>query len=213
MLRIATGIFSIIAFTVAVVIVMDAGKISYAKMVEHRERSVHLDRVGYNGEQSTKLNGYVWVDKQEGGVSIPVERAMAVVAAELSNNGWAAILPKPFSLEEMGITDDGLLLVAQNAGAVERGAAIYAANCTGCHGSNGEGLSGANLTDAYWIHGSNPTDIYTTIHVGVGTKGMPAWGGALGAQVKDVVAYVLSLKDTNQAGKEPQGVDADGNAP
>ena len=40
---------------------------------------------------------------------------------------------------------------------------------------------------------------------------MPAWGGALGAQVKDVVAYVMSLKDTNLAGKEPQGVDADGN--
>ena len=213
MLRIATGIFSIIAFTVAVFIVMDAGKLSYAKMVDHRERSVHMERVGYDNEQVNKLNGYTWIDKQEEGVSIPVERAMQVVAAELGNNTWAAILPKPFSLEEMGITDESLVLVAQNAGAVERGAAIYAANCTGCHGANGEGLSGPNLTDAYWIHGANPTDIYTTIHVGIGAKGMPAWGGALGAQVKDVVAYVLSVKDTNKAGKEPQGVDAEGNAP
>ena len=213
MLRIATGIFCALAFAVAVVIVMDAGKISYAQMGDHRERSVHLERVGYNGEQDAKLNGYTWIDKQEEGVSIPVERAMQVVAAELGNNSWAAILPKPFSLEEMGITDESLVLVAQNAGAVERGAAIYAANCTGCHGANGEGLSGPNLTDAYWIHGANPTDIYTTIHVGIGAKGMPAWGGALGAQVKDVVAYVLSVKDTNKAGKEPQGVDAEGNAP
>ena len=52
-----------------------------------------------------------------------------------------------------------------------------------------------------------------TIHVGIGTKGMPAWGGALGAQVKDVVAYVLSVKDTNIAGKAAQGVDSEGNEP
>jgi mono/diheme cytochrome c family protein len=213
MLRIATGIFSILAFSVAVFIVMDASKISYAKMVDHRERSVHLERDAYTGEQLAKLNGYTWVDKQEGGVSIPVERAMQVIAAELGANTWAAVLPKPFSLDDLGITDESLMLAAGNAGAIERGAAIYAANCTGCHGAGGEGLSGPNLTDGYWLHGANPTEIYTTIHVGVGAKGMPAWGGALGAQVKDVVAYVLSLKDTNVAGKEAQGVDADGNAP
>ena len=213
MFRIATGIFCALAFSVAVYIVMNAGKISYAKMVDHRERSVHMDRLTYSGEQATKLNGYTWVDKQEGGVSIPVDRAMQVVAAELGSNAWAAILPKPFSLEDLGITNEGLMAIVSNAGALERGAAIYAANCTGCHGSNLEGLSGPNLTDGYWIHGSEPTDIYTTIHVGIGAKGMPAWGGALGAQVKDVVAYVLSVKDTNVSGKEPQGVDSEGNAP
>ena len=132
---------------------------------------------------------------------------------ELGSNSWAAILPKPLSLDDLGITDESLMLASQNAGAVERGSAIYAANCTGCHGANGEGLSGPNLTDGYWLHGANATAIYTTIHVGVGAKGMPAWGGALGAQVKDVVAYVLSIKDTNVAGKEAQGVDSEGNAP
>ena len=139
MLRIATGIFCALAFSVAVFIVMNAGKISYAKMVDHRERSVHMERVTYAGEQTTKLNGYTWVDKQEGGVSIPVDRAMEVIATELGSKSWAAILPKPFSLEEMGITNEGLMLAMTNAGSLERGEAIYAANCTGCHGAKGEG--------------------------------------------------------------------------
>lgn len=211
MLRIATGVFCMICCTIAALIVMDAGKISYARMVDQRSREVQLERVGYTAEQNTKLTAYTWVDKEEGGVSIPVSRAMQVMVSELGDGKWAPVLPKPFSLEEKGITNEGLLVFASRAANVEKGAAIYSANCAGCHGANGSGLSGPNLTDAYWIHGSEPTDLYTTVYVGIGSKGMPSWGGALGAQVKNVIAYILSVKDTNVAGKEAQGVDADGN--
>lgn len=211
MLRIVTGVFCTICCTIAVLILMDAGKISYAHMVDQRGREVQMDRVVYTAEQNTKLSAYTWVDKEEGGVSIPVHRAMEVMVAELGGGQWAPVLPKPFSLEEKGITNEGLLAFASRATNVERGSAIYSANCAGCHGGNAAGLSGPNLTDAFWLHGSEPTALYTTIYVGIGAKGMPAWGGALGAQVKDVVAYVMSVKDTNVAGKEPQGVDAEGN--
>ncbi|MBT6176608.1 MAG: c-type cytochrome [Deltaproteobacteria bacterium] len=211
MLRIATGIFCMICCTIAVLIVMDAGKISYARMVDQRSREVQMDRVGYTAEQNTKLSAYTWVDKEEGGVSIPVDRAMQVMVTELGGGQWAPILPKPFSLEDKGITNEGLLAFASRASNVEKGSALYSANCAGCHGANGSGLSGPNLTDGYWLHGSEPTDLYTTVYVGIGAKGMPAWGGAFGAQVKDVIAYVMSLKDTNIAGKAPQGVDAEGN--
>ena len=35
---------------------------------------------------------------------------------------------------------------------------------------------------------------------------MPSWGPVLGpAKVSEVVAYVLSLRNTNVPGKEPQG--------
>lgn len=213
MLRIATGFFCIVCGFIAICIVMDASKIAYARMVDARERSVHLERDGYDAEQATKLDGYTWVDKQEGGVSIPVERAMQVVVTELGGGNWAPVLPKPFSLDDLGITNEGLLALLDNASSIENGAAIFSANCTGCHGSNANGLSGPNLTDGYWLHGSEPTEMFTTVYVGVGVKGMPAWGGSLGAQVKDVVAYLLSVKDTNVAGKEAQGVDAEGNAP
>jgi mono/diheme cytochrome c family protein len=211
MLRIVTGVFCMVCCTIAVLIVMDAGKISYARMVDQRAREVQMDRVGYTAEQNIKLSAYTWVDKAEGGVSIPISRAMHVMVSELGGGQWAPVLPKPFSLEEKGITSEGLLAFASRPVNVEKGAAIFSANCAGCHGGNGAGLSGPNLTDGYWLHGAEPTDLYTTVHVGIGAKGMPAWGGALGAQVKDVIAYVLSVKDTNVAGKEAQGVDADGN--
>ena len=213
MLRIATGFFCVICVTITAYILMDAAKISHARMVESRSSALHPTRDAYNGQQTIKLNGYTWVDKKEKGVSIPVDRAMDVVAAELGGNTWAPVLPKPFSLEDLGITNDGLMTFSADAANAGSGKAIFDANCVGCHGSNAAGLSGANLTDGYWLHGAEPTDIFTTVYKGVGAKGMPSWGGQLGDQVKDVVAFILSVKDTNLAGKEPQGVDVEGNAP
>ena len=48
------------------------------------------------------------------------------------------------------------------------------------------------------------------VNEGVLTRGMPAWGPQLGMErVQAVVAYVLTLKDTNVAGgKPPQGTAA-----
>ena len=69
------------------------------------------------------------------------------------------------------------------------------------------GNIGPNLTDAYWIHGSKPTDIFKIVSEGVPAKGMPTWGPQLGQdRIESVVAFVLSLKDTNvPGGKAPQG--------
>lgn len=212
MMRILTGSFGVICVTLTAMILMDAAKIAYAHMESSRASAHHPEKEVYTEEQATKLNGYTWVDKQEKGVSMPVSRAMSVIAAELASGAWAPVLPKPFSLEDLGITDGGLLVTAGDSSRVDTGRAIFAANCLGCHGAKGEGATGANLTDGYWLHGSSPTEIFTTIYTGVGPKGMPAWGGLLGEEVQDVLAFVLSLKDTNIAGKEPQGVDADGNA-
>ena len=72
---------------------------------------------------------------------------------------------------------------------------------------DGGGNIGPNLTDAYWIHGSKPIDIFHTVIDGVPAKGMPTWGPQLGDdRIESVVAYVLSIRDTNvPAGKAPQG--------
>jgi cytochrome c oxidase cbb3-type subunit 3 len=65
---------------------------------------------------------------------------------------------------------------------------------------------GPNLTDSYWIHGSTPLDIHTTVTDGVPEKGMVAWGNQLGpSRVQAVVAYVLTLKNTEVPGKAPEG--------
>lgn len=69
----------------------------------------------------------------------------------------------------------------------------YSANCATCHGTELQGGIGFNLVDAEWVHGANPSDIYTTIYDGVPDKGMQAWGSLLGQKrIAEVVAYVLS---------------------
>ena len=76
--------------------------------------------------------------------------------------------------------------------AVERGRAIFAANCTGCHGKNLEGGIGPNLTDTTWIHGGTPEAVVKTITEGVPAKGMITWGPILGPdKINDVAAFVL----------------------
>lgn len=91
--------------------------------------------------------------------------------------------------------------------AVEAGATIFAANCLPCHGPQGGGLIGPNLTDDYWIHGPNHTDLFNVITNGVVEKGMTPWGNILTPEQRaQVIAFVRSLHGTNPPGaKEPQG--------
>ncbi|MGC4117494.1 MAG: c-type cytochrome [Myxococcales bacterium] len=104
------------------------------------------------------------------------------------------------------VSDESLLALSKDAAAVGRGAELFKANCVACHEAKGEGKIGPNLTDAYWIHGGKPTQIFGTVVNGVPDKGMLAWGPVLGAgKIQDVVGYVLTLKNTNVKGKEPQG--------
>ena len=43
-------------------------------------------------------------------------------------------------------------------------------NCVQCHADKGQGLIGPNLTDDYWIHGSNFVDSLRVIWNGVPSK-------------------------------------------
>lgn len=77
-----------------------------------------------------------------------------------------------------------------------RGAAVFAANCTACHGVDGKGsraLGAPNLTDDIWLYGSDRDTLTQTIdnaRAGV----MPAWGGRLDpVTIKMLAAYVHSL--------------------
>lgn len=106
------------------------------------------------------------------------------------------------------VTEESLVALSQDREAVAMGAEVFAKNCVACHGANAGGTIGPNLTDAHWIHGAKPSDIYRTIQKGVPEKGMVTWEPLLGsARCQQVTAYVLTLRNTNVAGgKPPEGV-------
>ena len=101
--------------------------------------------------------------------------------------------------------------LADDPAAVAAGAESFKANCIACHGTRGEGTIGPNLTDRFWIHGGGAGDIHRLITDGVAAKGMPSWGAILGPQkVKELTAFVLSLRNTQVKGKEAQGEEYEG---
>ena len=110
------------------------------------------------------------------------------------------------SLDARELTEADFLALASDAERISQGEALYTQYCVVCHKERGEGLVGPNLTDPYWINGGTATDIHNTVVNGVLDKGMAAWGRQLGPERVDaVVSYVLTLRNTNVPGKEPQG--------
>jgi cytochrome c oxidase cbb3-type subunit 3 len=66
-------------------------------------------------------------------------------------------------------------------------------NCADCHGFDGKGGMGPDLTDKSWIFGGTPAEIYKSIYEGR-PEGMPAWGKALPPKdIWQLVAYIESL--------------------
>ena len=105
--------------------------------------------------------------------------------------------------------NETLSALMQDPQALAKGGQEYASKCAACHGSQGEGLIGPNLTDSYWIHYKGElSGIAQVINEGVLDKGMPAWKGLISPpMVANVTAFVGSLKGKNLPGKEPQGED------
>lgn len=101
---------------------------------------------------------------------------------------------------------DAELLAAVGGPALGLGKQVFSTNCVACHEASGQGKIGPNLTDAAWLHGGEPLEIYKTVRDGVPAKGMPSWRPVLGrAGVLQVTAFLLSIRDTNVPGKAPEG--------
>jgi cytochrome c oxidase cbb3-type subunit 3 len=91
------------------------------------------------------------------------------------------------------------------------GKTIYTKNCVPCHGNNGEGTVGPNLTDDYWIHGAAMQDMVITITNGVPAKGMISWAPILTPEeIVKVASYIRTLHGTNPPNpKAPEGEKVD----
>jgi cytochrome c oxidase cbb3-type subunit 3 len=67
-------------------------------------------------------------------------------------------------------------------------------NCAGCHAYDLTGGMGPDLTDASWLYGGKPGEIFHTIAEGT-PRGMPAWKDKLTAdQIWQLVSYIQSKK-------------------
>ena len=109
----------------------------------------------------------------------------------------------------MGKFESGLstLTPSSDAMVLENGRQSYAKFCAPCHRADGGGLVGPNLTDDYWIHGSNYTDTVKVIWDGVPAKGMITWKTVLKPdEIQSVASYIYTLRGAKLAtpGKLPE---------
>ncbi len=103
--------------------------------------------------------------------------------------------------------DENSVVVLTDAALVAKGKSAFVTKCAACHGQNGEGGVGPNLTDDYWIHGGGIKNVFKTIKYGVQEKGMISWQNQMNpTEMQQVASYILTLKGTNPANaKAPQG--------
>jgi cytochrome c oxidase cbb3-type subunit III len=91
-----------------------------------------------------------------------------------------------------------------DAEALARGKQTFLTLCAPCHRTDGGGLVGPNLTDDYWIHGSNFVDNVTTIWNGVPAKGMITWKNMLKPkEIYEVASYIYTLRGTKPPNPKP----------
>jgi cytochrome c oxidase cbb3-type subunit 3 len=111
-----------------------------------------------------------------------------------------------YKAKTKNIVDENNVTLTDASGIVA-GKGLYTQSCVACHGANGEGGIGPNLTDEFWIHGGSLNDIYKTIKIGYPEKGMQSWQSMYNPiQIKELTSYVRSLLGTKPANpKDPQG--------
>jgi len=102
---------------------------------------------------------------------------------------------------ELGdVTPDAatLLRLSKDEKWLRVGAAIFQGKCVACHGADGSGITGPNLTDDSYINVKHIEDIADVVTNGRKNGAMPAWKNDL-LPVEQVIvsAYVASLRGKN----------------
>ncbi|OIN60111.1 cbb3-type cytochrome c oxidase N-terminal domain-containing protein [Arsenicibacter rosenii] len=126
------------------------------------------------------------LDKTMQVASAEKEEYLKKVAAKINEN---TVTP---------VTDKGQLAEAKT---------LFEQKCAACHGAQGQGGVGPNLTDEYWLHGGGIHNVFKTIKYGVPDKGMIAWQNQMTPlDIQKIASYVLTIKGTNPPNaKAPQG--------
>lgn len=118
----------------------------------------------------------------------------------------AAEQKEAFLAKAANKVDESNVKMLDDAG-IASGKTLFGTNCAPCHGPEGSGVVGPNLTDAYWLHGGSLKDIFKTIKYGVQEKGMKPWKDDFSpVQLAQLASFVKSLQGKKVANpKDPQG--------
>lgn len=97
--------------------------------------------------------------------------------------------------------DETNVTLLHNTDSLAQGKSLFLkTQCPSCHGENGEGIVGPNLTDDFWLNGGDIKSIFKTIKLGVLGKGMKSWQNELSpAEMQMVASYIKSLRGTQPA--------------
>jgi putative heme-binding domain-containing protein len=82
--------------------------------------------------------------------------------------------------------------MARDPEALKAGKALFAGACSACHGVNGEGGHGPNLTESHEVRRASDEDIFRSIRNGVAGTDMPPFKNP-DAQIWQLIAFVRSL--------------------
>lgn len=106
-----------------------------------------------------------------------------------------------------GVSETVLADLMADPDLMRAGRSVFRRDCAACHGAHGGGGIGPNLTDDFWLHGPQLTDIYDIVRRGRPTHGMRGWEYHLQpAELLVVSAYAGSLLGSVPAdAKEPDG--------
>ncbi len=116
-----------------------------------------------------------------------------------------ADLQRRLMIAKEGAIDENALAALADPEALGRGKEAFGKYCVSCHGPQGQGVVGPNLTDQFWIHGGAITNVYATIKNGVAAKGMISWQLVFTPkQMQEIASYVLSLQGTNPPNAKQQ---------
>jgi putative heme-binding domain-containing protein len=77
---------------------------------------------------------------------------------------------------------------------IEYGSRIFAAQCTGCHGVNGDQVSGVNLGSGQFRHVFSDSDLRTVVTTGVPGTPMPPFTFDA-AELAGIVAYIRNMRN------------------
>ncbi|MCK9281033.1 MAG: c-type cytochrome [Melioribacteraceae bacterium] len=121
-----------------------------------------------------------------------------IQVAEYQSEVQMASAEREILIKTGAFLNEETVTVLTDTPALSSGKDIYLKNCASCHGNNGEGTVGPNLTDDYWIHGGDIKSIFSTVKYGVPAKGMISWETQLDPKkMQEVASYIKSIHGTN----------------